>query len=187
MFDSLDRILGSMAATRFVRQQQAYTQLLKTWAEVVGSPAARYSRPLSCDRGILKVATASAVWAQTLTLKRHQIVGQLRDRGYPELKDIRCSTRDWSQTAIATQEVAELQQLWQQHPSRLPDEPPTPAQASPEAPTDAKTAFQSWAAQTQAKSACFPLCPQCQAPTPPGELERWSVCALCAARRWSGR
>jgi predicted nucleic acid-binding Zn ribbon protein len=30
----------------------------------------------------------------------------------------------------------------------------------------------------------LPRCPQCQCPTPPGELERWSVCAVCATQRW---
>jgi predicted nucleic acid-binding Zn ribbon protein len=25
----------------------------------------------------------------------------------------------------------------------------------------------------------LPLCPQCQSPTPPGELARWTVCGVC--------
>ncbi len=31
------------------------------------------------------------------------------------------------------------------------------------------------------------LCPQCQCPTPPKELDRWSCCALCASKKWSQR
>ncbi|NEP50291.1 MAG: DUF721 domain-containing protein, partial [Moorea sp. SIO3C2] len=30
----------------------------------------------------------------------------------------------------------------------------------------------------------LPLCPQCKCPTPPGELQRWDVCGLCAIKQW---
>jgi len=39
--------------------------------------------------------------------------------------------------------------------------------------------------QIQARSSHLPLCPQCQCPTPPGEIDRWRCCALCVTKQWT--
>lgn len=44
---------------------------------------------------------------------------------------------------------------------------------------------QAWWQQVQARSSHLPLCGQCQCPTPPGEIDRWGCCALCATKKWS--
>lgn len=44
---------------------------------------------------------------------------------------------------------------------------------------------QSWWQKIQARSIHLPLCPQCQCPTPPGELDRWQCCSLCATKKWT--
>jgi predicted nucleic acid-binding Zn ribbon protein len=45
-----------------------------------------------------------------------------------------------------------------------------------------QAAFQKWADQIRWRSQGLPLCPQCRCPTPMGELQHWSVCALCAVK-----
>ncbi|AOW99895.1 hypothetical protein BJP34_10915 [Moorena producens PAL-8-15-08-1] len=47
-----------------------------------------------------------------------------------------------------------------------------------------EAAFKHWAKMMQMRSQNLPLCPQCQCPTPPGELQRWDVCGLCAIKQW---
>ncbi len=44
---------------------------------------------------------------------------------------------------------------------------------------------QAWWQQVQDRSSHLPLCGQCQCPTPPGEIDRWGCCALCATKKWS--
>jgi predicted nucleic acid-binding Zn ribbon protein len=45
-------------------------------------------------------------------------------------------------------------------------------------------AFHHWEAQMRSRSRNFPLCPQCNSPTPLGELARWTVCSLCVTKQW---
>ena len=40
------------------------------------------------------------------------------------------------------------------------------------------------ASMMRSRSRQLPLCPECQCPTPTGELHRWQVCSICAAKRW---
>jgi predicted nucleic acid-binding Zn ribbon protein len=44
---------------------------------------------------------------------------------------------------------------------------------------------QAWWQEVQERSIHLPLCSQCHCPTPPGEIDRWSCCALCATKKWS--
>lgn len=52
-------------------------------------------------------------------------------------------------------------------------------------PVSEKRLSQSWWQKIQARSTHLPLCPQCQCPTPPGELDRWQCCSLCATKKWA--
>ncbi|MGA7933784.1 MAG: hypothetical protein WCA35_09575, partial [Kovacikia sp.] len=83
-------------------------------------------------------------------------------------------------TDLASQQQIEL---WQNHPSRLSGQH-NPRQKLAQELTDPKLAFQNWAQRVRSRSQNLPLCAHCSCPTPPGELERWEVCALCAAKRW---
>ncbi len=44
---------------------------------------------------------------------------------------------------------------------------------------------QAWWQEVQERSYHLPLCSQCHCPTPPGEIDRWGCCALCATKKWS--
>ncbi len=44
---------------------------------------------------------------------------------------------------------------------------------------------QAWWQEVQERSSNLPLCSQCCCPTPPGEIDRWGCCALCATKKWS--
>jgi predicted nucleic acid-binding Zn ribbon protein len=79
-------------------------------------------------------------------------------------------------------ELAYQQQVWEQHPSRLPDQPRPPAS---ELNPSAQQQFQQYALRRQQQTRHLPLCPACQCPTPRGELERWGCCALCTRHCWS--
>lgn len=53
----------------------------RDWEAAVGSRIAARARPLRLDRGVLLVRTATATWAQELSLLTEAILSQLRGRG----------------------------------------------------------------------------------------------------------
>ncbi len=53
----------------------------RDWEAAVGSRIAARARPLRLDRGVLLVRTATATWAQELSLLADAILFQLRGRG----------------------------------------------------------------------------------------------------------
>lgn len=137
---------------------------------------------LSIQRDVLRVATSSAAWAQNLTFGRQSLLVKLNAKLPTPLVDIRFSTNGW-QLQPET-EYQELEVLPHDHPSYLGD-------VISSAPKDtaitdcAIAAFENWAKANQVRSHGLPLCPQCQCPTPPGELQRWGVCSFCAAKQFS--
>jgi predicted nucleic acid-binding Zn ribbon protein len=201
-FQPLNGILQSLEHNQSSwRSRKQFKALVMCWPQVVGVAVAAQTRPIALQRGTLIVATSSPAWAQNLAFERqhllHKLKQKLRTVILPEeLTDIRFSTGQWaSRGASPQQRAAESALVWQNHPSYLPPPPPSPTnQAVPGVtdssiplPTAPKQAFQKWAAHMQARSRHLPLCPQCQCPTPQGELDRWSVCGLCAPQHWTRR
>lgn len=186
-FLSLDRLLNSTLAGLPIGQKiKDYQQLLAAWSIAVGPTIALATRPGAIDRDILQVATASAALAQDLTFKRRQILAKLNPQLATPVRDIRFATRNWGdgQNNSGLPAETEQQTLWQQHPSRL--NPIVEQISAPQTPSlDPQQAFQAWASRIKQQSQTWPLCPQCHCPTPPGELERWQVCGICAAKNWS--
>ncbi len=182
-FKSLNHILGVWENQ--VESQipwQSFQCLLKCWTEVVGVAVSLQTRPVAIQGTVLWVATSSGVWAEELKFKRQAILKKLNAQLPISLSDIRFSTAKWQngKTEVDSSEV----DLWKDHPSRVVDVPvkssvPQSSQKNPQA------VFQNWAESMQARSQSLPLCPQCQSPTPPGELQRWGVCAICATKQWS--
>ena len=220
-FNSLDHILGDLAAQTLGQKQREYQQLVESWAIAVGPKINQHTRPLAVERGVLRVATSSAAWAQNLMFERRRILQRLNVGRSEAIADIRFSPKDWSKSDVKCPDLADQEILWQDHPSRLAQlsaDSPTPKsseaglphsfQLNPNSRGDrlrastlrmdsqhrrkpgevenAQGTFERWAQRVQAQSLGLPLCPQCGCPTPPGELERWSVCALCAPKQWSG-
>jgi predicted nucleic acid-binding Zn ribbon protein len=188
-FESLHHVLGSFENQGGWQERQQFKRLLAYWPELVGPAVANQTKPVAIQRGVLKVATSSPAWAQNLIFERQRILEKLNTRLTIELTDIRFSTAQWHsrQTGSSPSDSAEsASNLWQEHPSHVSD--PNPHDwlptTDPSAPKDPQTAFQAWSTLVQQRSQHLPDCPRCHCPTPPGELQRWSVCALCAAQQW---
>ncbi|MBO3463519.1 DciA family protein [Aetokthonos hydrillicola Thurmond2011] len=177
-FKSVNDILGVLEV-QAKWQEQPFQILLTSWAEVVGSVVAAHTQPLSIQHDVLRVATSSAAWAQNLTFERPRLLLKLNEKLDPPLVDIRFSTAGWRR-AKDTQTQKQIV-LSFQHPSYLGNAMKAPRDVSPTA-GNANTAFKSWAKTVQERSHNLPLCPQCDCPTPPGELQRWGVCSPCAAK-----
>ncbi|MEB3358068.1 MAG: DUF721 domain-containing protein [Synechococcales bacterium] len=188
-FSTLHQVIHKLDQRKPWQPRQEFQRILDCWSEVVGPAVAAHARPLAIQRQVLKVATSSPVWAQNLAFQRCQILKKLNDRlSGQSLTDIRFSTAQWQgdRPDSPSPSQAYIDQLWREHPSRSTSRPiRSPGGDSlPLDAADANAVFQRWAAAVQGRSRRFPLCPSCQCPTPTGELERWSVCALCAARQW---
>jgi predicted nucleic acid-binding Zn ribbon protein len=183
-FDSLDRILEALAKQPGWQVQQQFRLLLQCWETVVSDQIAQQTRPLYISRHVLWVATSSSVWAQNLSLQRYSLLQKLNKLLTEPLVDIRFSTAQWFNSKRLATSESQLSQL-EKHPSTFETNAALALpELSPEK-TTPETAFQRWAAIIAARSQNLSLCPRCQCPTPPGELERWAVCAYCAAKQWS--
>jgi predicted nucleic acid-binding Zn ribbon protein len=185
-FNSLDHILGVLGNQTLGQKQRDYQQLVEAWAKAVGPKINQQTRVLAVERGVLTVATSSSAWAQTLMFERRRILQRLNLGRKEAIADIRFSPRDWSKSNLECPDLADQALLWQDHPSRV-----VPSSSEAEVPVDSpkqdpQGAFARWAARVQARSLGLPSCPNCGCPTPSGELERWSVCALCAPKQWTG-
>ncbi len=184
-FKSLNHILGALEEQNRW-QEQPFQRLLKCWSEAVGSPITAHTRPLSIQRGVLRVATSSASWAQTLTFERQRILEKLNAQLPSPLVDIRFSTAGWQRSKDSNPGAGNeaATQMWREHPSCLVDAPRVPKTSVEPNSQNPNAAFEHWAQVMQARSHGLPLCPQCHCPTPGGELQRWSVCSICATKQW---
>lgn len=176
--ESLNHLLKSVQNREEWRKQQQFRRILACWSETVGSTVAAQSYPTSYRGQVLHVAVSSSVWAQTLMFERYRILEKLNARLPFALKDIRFSTAYWQQNPVEPNALAE------DHPSYIHYRSTLLTRGTPLRPQDPKTAFQNWAKVMQERSKHLPRCPVCHCPTPTGEIERWSVCSICAARRF---
>lgn len=166
------------------RPQHQFRQVLDCWPEVVGAAVAQQTLPLRIQQGTLYVAVASPPWAQTLQFEQLRILAKLNEQLRDPLQAVRFSTRDWfgqpkRREMVSPPDVSVLQE----HPSFMPRLPAPQPQEN----ADIKTplgAFQHWADWHQQAARQQQTCPQCGCPCPPGELKRWSVCGICAAKAW---
>ncbi|WP_009632352.1 DciA family protein [Synechocystis sp. PCC 7509] len=181
-FKSIDRILANVLQQSSL-QQQPFQLALQYWSQVVGSAITPHTQLLSIQKNVLWVATSSAAWAQTLTMERSRILTKLNVYLPSPLTDIRFSTAQWQRPETIAKNRATADNFFGGvHPSVLAKATST----EPKAPKckDAQAAFSQWVKTTQQKNCNLPLCPQCQAPTPPGELQRWQVCCICAVKEF---
>ncbi|MDF5724273.1 MAG: DciA family protein [Rhizonema sp. PD37] len=182
-FKSVNDILGDLEVQAKL-QQQPFQSVLKYWAEVAGTIVANHSRPLSIQRHVLWVATSSAAWAQNLTFQRQQLLLKLNQKlcdPLDPLVDIRFSTAGWQRPKEKESSAQALSSS--QHPSYISDDMGISRDRKPTS-KNADAAFGHWAELVRSRSLGLPLCPQCQCPTPPGELLRWQVCSVCAAQKF---
>jgi len=193
-FRSLNQVLKTLEYQPSPRERRLQKIQLH-WLEIVGPVVAAQTLPVKLYRGVLQVATASSAWAQNLVFERQRLMEKLNQALSLELVDIRFSTAQWHTSAASTplQEADPVDHLWQEHPSRIEVnhldgvEPASESdRTAPDTPAKitAKEAFERWSRVMRSRSRQLPLCPRCHCPTPPGELERWQVCALCAPQQW---
>ncbi len=183
-FQSLDRVFQRVINQPGWETQRQFHHLLREWQGVVKPKIAQQTRPLYISRKILWIATSSSVWAQHLTFKRHQILKQLNAKLALSLVDIRFSTAQWHhQSNSKSQNNFEAAQS-SSHPSSLPHNLPNPVPTASS--NQVQAALQNWLSALEVRSQYLPTCPQCQCPTPEGELQRWQVCAICATQEWQG-
>jgi predicted nucleic acid-binding Zn ribbon protein len=183
-FTSLTQVLGGLENQDKWEKRRQFRQLIHCWAEVVGVAVAAQTRPLYLQRQVLHVSTSSSVWAQNLAFERPRILEKLNAKLSYTLTDIRFSTAQWQLPKKRSAIASESDILWQDHPSHATIRPtPRSSHAPKPLPPDPQTAFQTWASTLRDRTRSLPTCPVCQCPTPPGELQRWSICALCAAKQ----
>lgn len=185
-FKSLEKILAAIENQPNWEKQRQYRILLQCWQKVVQPQVARETRPLYIARQVLWVATSSSVWAQTLSLQRYTLVKKLNPQLPEKLTDIRFSSAQWyDHNCAANSQFTNPAHPNQPHPSQvvLADNSDSVNNLAGKTPLD--SARQNWLSAIQGRLRQLPLCPQCQSPTPEGELERWGQCACCVSAHWS--
>ncbi|MEB3309505.1 MAG: DciA family protein [Snowella sp.] len=181
--NSLDSLLNRLQQQPHWEEYNVYRQALKAWETAIDSKILQYTKPLALRRQVLWIATASSVWAQTLTMQRYTLLKKLNAHLSQPLTDLRFSSAQWHQVqplnTLQDLEPAAQSDSYQAFLKTLtfPEEEQTPSQTP-------KEAFQRWTKILQIRAENLPICPQCQSPTFPQELERWSVCANCATQQW---
>ena len=186
-FSSLAQNLTTITNKPGWEKYQQHRQLLECWQKIVSKEIAQQTRLLYLNRKVLWVATSSSVWAQELTLQRYTILKQLNTELDFELKDIRFSAHQWQQASDRTLLGQNSPNNSSKHPSSLSLENASIAADNLSDIDDPQAAFQGWLNVIQSRSSHLPICPQCQSPTPEGELKRWFLCCHCAAKKWSDK
>jgi predicted nucleic acid-binding Zn ribbon protein len=156
------------------KSQQTFEQLRHQWPEIVGELVAAQTRPVRINpQRVLQVATSSAVWAQNLAFERRQILAKVNRILDRPVTDIQFSAALWHRTFKDAPVPQSFESPWGTAPTVSPQ---------PLLPKDAQDAFSRWADVVQQQAQSRPRCPACECPSPLQELQRWTVCALCASR-----
>lgn len=179
-FESIPEILEQLQLEALYKQQPLQ-RLLDCWQEVVGKVVSTHTQPISIERDILWVATSGAVWAQNLTFERQRLLKKLNQKLSAPLVDIRFSTARWQHTKKKSSRQPIVSS--REHPSYLENSLNQNLNIDRQ-PKSPQTAFTNWTQAIKTRHSNLPLCPNCQSPTPTGELERWGICSICAARSW---
>lgn len=174
--EGLGGLIKGLESQENWRAQQQFRLVLQHWTKSVGFAVARKTRPVGIQRGTLYVAAATAAWANTLSYERLNILKKLNRYQPQPLKSIRFSTAQWANPEPSPQRNPDNTQ----HPSYIGPVPRL-SEVTKQTPTEA---FQRWASTMQKMQCHQALCPRCQCRCPQGELNRWAICALCAAKEW---
>ncbi len=205
MLKSLNQILDRITHQPEWEGIQRLSYFIKSWSEIVGVNIANHTRPYAISRDILYVATSSSVWAQELKFKRRMLLKRLNARWSEPLVDIHFSPAQWQKTPVLGNGYSQSELTpSHRHPSSIlpmssslvseeleytenidsSEATETTTVTTTDTTLRPEAAFKHWAKMMQMRSQNLPLCPQCKCPTPPGELQRWDVCGLCAIKQW---
>jgi predicted nucleic acid-binding Zn ribbon protein len=173
---------------KFVTQQpnwetyRQYCHLVECWRSLVSPQVLQHTRPLAISRQVLWVATSSAAWAQNMALQRYSLLNRLNPMLAEPLADIRFSSALWHNIPPNPSDGTKAVPSGQPHPSDLPSNWLADEKDALSNDDRSGTSFDRWVEKIRLRAQNLPSCPRCQAPTPPGELQRWNCCALCANR-----
>jgi predicted nucleic acid-binding Zn ribbon protein len=177
-FQSLEEILQRLQQDPNWDSVSQFRQVLQHWKTVVSPKIFLYTRPLAVNRQVLSVATSSSAWAQNLSLQRYSLLKKINPLLTEPLQDIRFAPAKWHQPhPNAVESFPESD--FADHPSYIAENQDNFISSTLPPDVDLKTGFNHWANGIEKRAQLLPLCPRCHAPTPAGELKRWSVCAYC--------
>ncbi|MCL2934020.1 MAG: DciA family protein [Trichodesmium sp. MAG_R03] len=182
-FQSLNQILASLKIMEQLPQQKQFQKVMECWEELLGVMAIK-TQPLYIKQEILYVATSSPTLSQELSFRVPQLLEKLNHLLSKPLDNIRFSAAQWH-TYYSNKSGQNQNNDWLEHPSMISKSEKLTLLKSTHKNQNPQTTFENWAKAIKTRSQILPMCPQCQCPTPPGEIERWSVCAICATKQWS--
>ncbi len=76
----LDQVIDGLAANMGWTSPLARSDLIASWAQIVGDDTAAHSTPVAIDEGVLTVSCDSTAWATQLRLMRVQVVTTIATR-----------------------------------------------------------------------------------------------------------
>lgn len=184
-FSGLQSLLTDIETQPGWLARRQFAQVVEYWPKAVGYVVARQTKPDSIQRHILYVTVANASWAQTLTLERRRILHKLNHLIALPLNDIRFSSARWHAKPVLTQQQSASDWI-RAHPSYIGEPPPASARdtSKPEQTKTPQDAYAKWVTIKKKQQKLQETCPQCQCACPPGEIARWSMCALCIVKTW---
>ena len=178
-WQSANDILGCLQIQTKLAEEPLQILLL-SWEKIVGGVVAANTQPTAIKRGVLRVATYSAVWSQNLTFERQSLLVKINSILPSPLQDIHFSTGYWQHNQA--NQTPDYNNSPQEHPSYI--ETVNISDCNHQEKISVNEAFTNWKKLINKRSESRPLCPKCQCPTPPGEIRRWKVCYLCAAKEF---
>ncbi|MGD1901563.1 MAG: DciA family protein [Geitlerinemataceae cyanobacterium] len=201
-FDPLAKIVDRLRPSFRSPAQQQLDAIVAIWCETFGASLADRARPIQYERGILTIAVRQSIWAQQLAAQTHPLLEQLCPHLPPEIAIASLRFRVAPHRLGPSAPQTEAREPGP-HPSRWPnpDAPPKkqpnsqpknqpdnqqkkPASLAPRQPpappetNSLDRLTERWSRRLDRPDSR--PCPRCQCPTPPGELDRWSMCAPCA-------
>jgi len=182
-FQSLDRILASLKIMERSPQKRQFQKVMECWEALLGVVAIK-TTPLYIEREILYVATSNAALSQELSFRVPQLLQKLNHLLPEPLDNIRFSAAQWHTYHPTNRSGQTEENDYPRHPSMISESEKLPLLKSTHKNPNPQTTFENWAKAVKIRSQGLPLCPQCQSPTPPGEIQRWSVCGICATKHW---
>lgn len=190
-FNSLEHILTQLEQQPGWEKFREYRQLLKCWHHTVNQNTARHTRPLHVTRQVFWIATSSAARAQELSFQRYTLLKRLNQQLPFTLKDIRFTTSGWEQQTSQLKNRPSLFNISSKYKSEAASSPTIPLTEASNAPLNpsssiaAKNAVQRWINNLAQSNSSLINCPNCNALTSKGEIERWNLCYHCVAQKWS--
>ena len=81
--EGLGSVMDALTSRLGWNSPLAQSELLSSWAEIVGEETAEHSSPVSVEEGVLAVRCDSTAWATQLRLMRVQVMTRIATR-YPD-------------------------------------------------------------------------------------------------------